>query len=140
MSDDVGLAGRTVIIADDDDLTRGLLRSLLRVAGLEVVAETGTGERTIAAYERLRPEIVCLDIDMPDLNGLEVLSRIRTMSAETIIIMISGETTAENIRKAVEAKADGVIAKPFNTARLTSTIEQSVRKRRAVGGLPQSES
>lgn len=127
--DTAGLRDHTVLIADDDDVTRGMLRSLLRASGLQVVAESASGEQAIAAYRRLRPEIVCLDIDMPGVDGLEVLSQIRALSSEAVVIMISGETTEANTRKAIEAKADGVIAKPFNTARLTQEIERGLRRR-----------
>lgn len=129
-NDAVDLRNRTVLIADDDDVTRGLLRSLLRVSGLQVIAECANGERALAEYRRLRPEIVCLDIDMPGVDGLAALSQIRGLSSETVIIMISGETSEGNTRKAIEAKADGVIAKPFTTARVTGAIERGLRQRR----------
>ncbi len=125
------LAGRTAIVADDDEIVRGLLRALLRVAGLEVLAEANSGERTLAAYRKYRPQIVCLDIHMPGMNGLEVLSEIRKMSAETIILIVSAATTEENTRKAIDEKADGIIAKPFNTSRVTSEIERALRQRAA---------
>lgn len=127
------LSGRTAIIADDDEIVRGLLRALLRVAGLDVVAETANGERTVAAYTKYRPDIVCLDIDMPGTGGLEVLAQIRAMSAETIILIISAETTQENMRKAIEGKADGVIAKPFNTARVAGALERILKQRIDLG-------
>lgn len=125
------LAGRTAIIADDDEIVRGLLRALLRVAGLEVLAEANSGERTLAAYRKHRPQIVCLDIHMPGMNGLDVLSEIRKMSAETIILIVSAATTEENTRKAIDEKADGIIAKPFNMSRVTSEIERALRQRAA---------
>jgi len=123
------VAGQSVLIADDDEIVRGLLRALLRVAGLNVVAEAANGERALAAYRTHRPQIVCLDIDMPGMDGLEVLSQIRSMSAETIVLMISAETTSENTRKAIADKADGIIAKPFNTARVMSEIHRALQQR-----------
>src|SRR5579863_1677228 len=94
----VELRDRSVLLVDDDDVTRGLLRSLLRVSGLRVVGECSSGERALADYQRLRPEIVCLDIDMPGLDGIAVLGRIRELSSDTIVIMISGETSEGNTR------------------------------------------
>ena len=121
-------AGETVLIVDDDEIVRGLLRALLRVAGLDVVAETASGERALAAFRTHRPQIVCLDIDMPDMNGLEVLSRIRAMSAETIVLMVTAETTEENMRQAIADKANGIIAKPFNTARVMEAIRRALQR------------
>ena len=126
---DSTVADQTVLIAEDDEIVRGLLRALLRVAGLNVVAEASNGERALAAYRAHRPQIVCLDIDMPGVNGLDVLSQIRSVSAETIVLMISAETTSENTRKAIADKADGIIAKPFNTARVMSEIHRALRQR-----------
>lgn len=126
---DSTVADQTVLIAEDDEIVRGLLRALLRVAGLNVVAEASNGERALAAYRAHRPQIVCLDIDMPGVNGLDVLSQIRSVSAETIVLMISAETTSENTRKAIADKADGIIAKPFNTARVMSETHRALRQR-----------
>ena len=119
-----------VIVADDDEIVRGLLRTLLRIAGYQVVAETSNGERTLEAYNRYHPDIVCLDIDMPGISGLEVLTRIRALSTTTIIIVISAETTLENTQRALTEKADGFIAKPFNMARVLGEIERILRERR----------
>jgi two-component system, chemotaxis family, chemotaxis protein CheY len=139
MEKSLTLAGRTAIIADDDEIVRGLLRALLRIAGLDVVAETANGERTVAAYTKYQPDIVCLDIDMPGTGGLEALAQIRAMSAETIILIISAETTQENMRKAIEGKADGVIAKPFNMARVASELERILKQRMDPGSQSQPE-
>jgi two-component system, chemotaxis family, chemotaxis protein CheY len=122
-------AENTVLIADDDQIIRDLLRSMLRTAGLQVLAETSTGERTLAAYKLHRPEIVCLDINMPGMSGLEVLREIRALSAETIVVLITGETTQDNVLKAIEGKADGVIVKPFNRARVMAEIARGLRRR-----------
>ena len=129
MEESAALVGRTVIIADDDEIVRGLLRALLRVAGMDVVAETANGERTVAAYTKYHPDIVCLDINMPGTDGLEVLAQIRAMSSEAIILIISADTTRENMRKAIDGKADGVIVKPFNTGRVTSELERILKLR-----------
>jgi len=130
-SRDTDVVGRTVIIADDDQIIRDLLRAILRKAGLQVVAEISTGNRAIAAYKTHRPEIVCLDINMPGMSGLEVLHAIREMSADAIVILISGQTTQDNITQAIEGKADGVIVKPFNSARVTEEIGRALRRRQS---------
>ncbi len=126
---DPAIAERSVIIADDDQIIRDLLRAMLREAGLQVLAESSTGDRAITAYNKYRPQIVCLDINMPGMSGLEVLREIRAMSTEVVIILISGETTQDHLRQAIEAKADGVIVKPFNGARVTAEIGRALRRR-----------
>ncbi len=119
------------MIVDDDDVTRGLLRSLLRTIGLEVLGEAGNGARAMAVIQKHRPQIVCLDIDMPGLSGLDVLAQIRASGRDVVVLMITAMTTEANVRAAMEAKADGVIAKPFSTARVAQEIERALARSRA---------
>jgi DNA-binding response OmpR family regulator len=63
------------------------------------------------------------------MNGLEVLREIRALSAETIVVLITGETTQDNVLKAIEGNADGVIVKPFNRARVMAEIARGLRRR-----------
>lgn len=125
------LKGKTIVIADDDDLTRGLLRSVLRVIGANVVVEVGDGEQALEAVGRLKPQIVCLDIEMPGLSGLEVLTRIRADDAEVIVLMISAASSGANVRQALGARADGFIAKPFSAAKISQEIERALARRAA---------
>ena len=119
---------RTVIIADDDDLTRNLLRNLLRTAGLKVVGEAADGARALEAFQKAKPEIVCLDIEMPELNGLEVLAKIREHDANVIVLMITAATSGDNVRSAIAGRADGIIAKPFNTTKIIGEMERALTR------------
>jgi len=119
---------RTVIIADDDDLTRNLLRNLLRTAGLKVVGEAADGARALEAFQKTKPEIVCLDIEMPELNGLEVLAKIREHDANVIVLMITAATSGDNVRSAIAGRADGIIAKPFNTTKIIGEMERALTR------------
>jgi two-component system, chemotaxis family, chemotaxis protein CheY len=124
------LKDRLVLIADDDELTRNLLRNVLRALGMRIVGDAGDGQRALELFGKAKPEIVCLDIDMPKLSGLEVLARIREQDQIAVVLMISGATTGDNVRGAIAGRADGIIAKPFNTAKIVRELE------RAVGRLP----
>jgi two-component system chemotaxis response regulator CheY len=131
---------RSVVIADDDDITREMLRGVLRAAGLSVVAETGEGTRAVDLYRKLKPDIVCLDIDMPVMSGLDALKQIRENDSSTIVLMITGMATGDNVRDAIEARADGVIVKPFNTAKIVSAIERAMASRKASTAAAKTES
>jgi len=123
---------RSVVIVDDDDVTRHLLRSVLRAAGLNVVGDANDGARALAAYQKLKPEIMCLDIEMPGMTGLEVLAKIREDDADTIVLMITGAATGENVRGAIAARANGIIVKPFNTAKILTEMERAIARKLAV--------
>jgi len=122
--------GMTVLVADDDDVTRGLLRQLLRICHMNVIGEARNGKQALESFRRLRPQIVCLDVQMPEMNGLEVLAAIRSESANTpdapepIVIMITGSATSEVVKGAIAARTDGIIAKPFSAAKIAEEINR----------------
>jgi|SRR5712671_3538976 len=122
---------RTVIVADDDDVTRQLLGSMLRAAGLRVLGEAADGARALQMFQKLKPEIVCLDIEMPEMTGLEVLTKIREGGTQPIVLMITAATSGENVRSAIAGHADGIIAKPFNTAKVIGEMERAFARAKA---------
>jgi two-component system chemotaxis response regulator CheY len=125
------LKNRTVLIADDDVMTRQLLRGVLRAAGLEVVGEAGDGARAMGLFQKLKPQVVCLDIDMPEMNGLEALAKIRESNQEAVVLIVTAAPTGDNVRSAIAAHADGIIAKPFNTAKVVGEIERALNRKHA---------
>jgi two-component system chemotaxis response regulator CheY len=120
----------TVLIVDDDDITRQLLRGILRSAGLQVLAEASDGERALATFQKTNASVICLDIDMPGMSGIEVLIKMRAAGSKAIVLMITGAATGDNVRAAIGAGANGVIAKPFNTAKIIGEIERAVTRLR----------
>lgn len=123
---------RTVFIADDDEVARALLQSMLGAAGLQVVGEAADGQQALADIKRLTPDVVCLDIDMPLMSGLDVLARLRQGNAAAphmIVLLITAAPTAQNVRQAIQACADGVIAKPFNQDKIASEISRAAARK-----------
>ena len=126
----------TVLIADDDGITRHLLRLLLREHRCEVLGEASDGAAVLGLCDTLRPDLLCLDINMPGMSGLDVLRQIRNLYPRTAIVMISASATADNVRTALGNGADGFIVKPFNAASVIDTIKSCVdpQGRRLKGG------
>ena len=120
---------RSVFIADDDDTARGLLRNVIVSAGMEVVGEAADGKQALAEVKRLRPDVVCLDIDMPQMSGLDVLSRLRGINDAMIALIITASPTAQNVREAIQVRADGVIAKPFSQEKISSEINRAAARK-----------
>jgi DNA-binding NarL/FixJ family response regulator len=80
---------RTVLIVDDDAGFRRLVRRVLEGGGFEVVGEAGDGASAFAATEALRPQVVLLDVHLPDANGFEVAERIAETGAGTLVVLTS---------------------------------------------------
>ena len=119
----------TVLVADDDAITRGLLCAVLRNVGMLVQEEARDGAQAMALTQKLRPDVLCLDIEMPGLSGLEALQKLRESDKDTIVLVITGATTAENVRAAISGGADGVIAKPFSAAKLVAEMQRALARR-----------
>lgn len=118
--------GETALIADDDEFFRELLEALLTFAGIEVVAKEPSGDKALLEFLKHQPQMVFLDINMPGVNGLDALSQIKSISPSTLVFVISGETTRENLLKAISDKADAIIAKPFNFAQVIEKVQAAV--------------
>lgn len=119
----------SVVVADDDAITRGLLCAVLRSVGMAIHDEARDGTQALALTQKLRPDVLCLDIEMPGVSGLEALQKLRETDKDTIVLMITGATTADNVRTAIAGGADGVIAKPFSAAKLVAELQRALTRR-----------
>jgi DNA-binding NarL/FixJ family response regulator len=101
-----------VILVDDHSLVRAGIRSLIQnISGVEVIAEANNGRDAIRLIDDLIPDLVLLDIAMPELNGLEVISRISKDNTDTKVIILSMHTNEEYVVQALKAGAAGYLLK-----------------------------
>jgi DNA-binding NarL/FixJ family response regulator len=101
-----------VILVDDHSLVRAGIRSLIQnISGVEVIAEANNGRDAIRLIDELIPDLVLLDIAMPELNGLEVISRISKDNLITRVIILSMHTNEEYVVQALKAGAAGYLLK-----------------------------
>lgn len=112
----------SVLIVDDNDMMRTLLRGILRGNEYDVVGEARNGVVAIDMAERLKPDIVCLDVVMPEKNGLEALGEIKAARPETEVVMITGNADQDTVQESILNGAAGFIIKPFNTARVLDAM------------------
>jgi len=120
----------SVMIVDDNDMMRTILRSILRGEEYDVIGEARNGVIAVDMAERLKPDIVCLDVMMPEMDGLEALGAIKSARPEIQIVMITSNTEPETVQDAIQNGAAGYIVKPFNAARVLDTLEKIVGRRR----------
>ena len=112
-----------VVIADDHPVVREGLRSILvTAADMEVIGEAGTGAEAVAQAQALQPEVMLLDIRMPDGNGLAVLNQIKAVSPDTSVIMVTMHDNSDYISRAVAAGAAGYVLKEANRHDLLTAI------------------
>lgn len=115
---------RTVVVADDSASVRLVLRGLLDDCGLRVVKAVGNGAEAVQAVRALRPAILCLDVNMPVLGGLEALPLIREISPETAVVMVTGCADRDFVARAARLGARGYILKPLRPAYIEGVMRR----------------
>ena len=116
-----------VLVVDDDKLMREVLKAILRSEKFAVSGEASNGQAALSEIERCKPDIVCLDINMEGMSGIEVLKTIRSSHPEIITIMISGDASITTVRDVVSLGAHGYIIKPFNAARIAASLRAAIK-------------
>lgn len=102
----------TVVLVDDHRLVREALRdALARESGVRVVAEVGEGEAAITCVRELRPDVVVLDIGLPDLNGIDVAARIHKLRTPTRIVALSAYSDKRFVTEMLRAGASAFVSK-----------------------------
>lgn len=117
-----------LLVVDDDPAIRRLLRTSLGVQGYRVL-ETGTGREALEAVEREAPEIMLLDLGLPDLDGLEVIRRLRASASKLPIIVLSSRGDEKGKVEALDLGADDYVTKPFGMDELVARIRTALRHR-----------
>ena len=116
-----------VLIADDHALVRTGFRSLLEKLGFQVIGEARNGNEALQMIQSLRPDIVLMDIAMPELNGLEATTRITSEFPNVRVIILSMHATVEYARRAVRAGAAGYLLKDSSAAELDLALQAVAR-------------
>ncbi len=114
-----------VLIVDDYDMTRTLLRIILRGQNFEVVGDATDGQMAVEMCQRLKPDIMLLDVVMPKMNGLEVLAKLKSMNALPLVLMVTSAEEESVVSQAMQSGASGYILKPFNTASVIETLNEA---------------
>lgn len=118
----------SAVIVDDDAHLRALLRVILHAEGWAVSGEAGNGEQAIEQCKALRPDIVCLDVMMPGMSGLDVLVILQQEVPESRVVMITSDASMGTVREALGKGAAGYIVKPFNAKRVADALAQAMRQ------------
>ncbi|CAG9931690.1 response regulator transcription factor [Candidatus Nitrotoga arctica] len=119
----------SVIVVDDDNMMREMLKYILRSEDYPVIGEASNGQDAIALCAKQKPGLVLLDINMPKMDGMQVLEGIRKISPATIVLMVSAEATMNKVHEAIEKGADGFVVKPLNSASVLDKIAMCIERK-----------
>ena len=115
-----------VLVVDDAAFMRKMVTDALVKGGHEVVGEAGNGNEAVARYQELRPEVMTLDITMPEKDGLAALKEIIAMDPQARVVMCSALGQESKVLEAIKAGAKDFVVKPFQPDRVLSAIEKAV--------------
>ncbi|PKO85603.1 MAG: hypothetical protein CVU18_19310 [Betaproteobacteria bacterium HGW-Betaproteobacteria-12] len=114
----------SAVIADDNGSIRLLLKGLLSELGLDIVGQASNGEEAVRAAQTHQPAVLFLDVNMPVLSGLEALPRIRQVSPQTAVVMVTGSASRELVEQAAAGGARGYVVKPVRPAYLEAFVKK----------------
>lgn len=114
----------TVLIADDALFMRSVLRDIVTTVGFTVLGEAGTGLEAVALYDRLRPDVMTMDVVMPDMTGIDAVKKIIEIDSNARILMCSSLGQQVMVKEAIQAGARDYILKPFQAGDVLTAIKK----------------
>jgi two-component system chemotaxis response regulator CheY len=115
---------RKLLITDDALIIRTIIRDTAVEAGWDVVGEATNGQEAIDSYEKLQPDLVTLDIVMPEFDGLHGLRGIRGLNPNAKVVMVSALNQKEMLKEAFKLGATDFVCKPFDRSHLMETLDR----------------
>ncbi len=113
-----------VLIVDDAAFMRMMLKDILTKNGLQVVGEAVNGSEAVDKYKELQPDVVTMDITMPEKDGITAVKEIRAMYPQARIIMCSAMGQQPMVLEAIQAGAKDFVVKPFQPDRVMESIKK----------------
>ncbi|WP_166246173.1 response regulator [Paenibacillus turpanensis] len=123
-----------ILIVDDSNLMRRNLKYLLGNAGHEVIGEASDGAEAYRQYTKLKPDLVTMDITMPNMNGIEAVKKILEFDPQANIVMISALDQKNMVMEAVRAGAKHYIIKPVTDEKIVQTVNQVLSELKGEAG------
>jgi two-component system chemotaxis response regulator CheY len=117
-----GVFMKKILIVDDSRVSRKMLSNMLEKSGFEVVAEAINGKEGYELYAKLSPDVVLMDITMPEMNGLDSMRLIKEHNPDAKVIIISAAGQMEKKEEAMAAGATAFITKPYSNQEIIDTI------------------
>jgi two-component system chemotaxis response regulator CheY len=116
--------GHTVLVCDDAIFMRTMISDILTQAGFNIVGEAETGREAVEKYKQLKPDLVTMDIVMPDMGGIEAVREICRTDPGAKILMCSAMGQQALVVEAVQAGAKDFVVKPFQPSRVLEAVQR----------------
>lgn len=113
-----------ILICDDSILARKQLKDIIKTCGYENFIEAANGEQAVNLYKEHRPQLVFLDIVMPEKDGVQAIHEIRQFDPEAYIIIVSSVGTQSQLKAAIMEGAHDFIQKPYSSAAITRVVNK----------------
>lgn len=121
------MEAKTVLLADDSVFLRTVMKNLLEEHGFRVIEEAENGNEAIEKYRKANPDIVIMDIAMPELDGISAVKGIKAQNEESIVVMCSAKGCLQNVLESIKAGASDFVVKPFQPECIITALEKSIR-------------
>lgn len=118
--------GKKVLIVDDAAFMRMMLKDILTKNGYEVVGEAENGAKAVEKYKEVTPDLVTMDITMPEMDGISALKNIRSIDSNAKVVMCSAMGQQAMVIEAIQAGARDFIVKPFQPDRVLEAVKKVV--------------
>ncbi|GIP36822.1 chemotaxis protein CheY [Paenibacillus sp. J31TS4] len=115
-----------ILVVDDAAFMRMMIRDILGKNGFEVVGEANDGHQAIEKFKELRPDLVTMDITMPEMDGIQALKEIKKVDPNAKVIMCSAMGQQAMVIDAIQAGAKDFIVKPFQADRVLEAIKKTL--------------
>lgn len=117
---------KRILVVDDAAFMRMMIKEILTKNGFEVIGEASDGSEAVEKFKELKPDLVTMDITMPEMDGIAALKEIKKMDANAKIIMCSAMGQQTMVIDAIQAGAKDFIVKPFQADRVIEAITKAL--------------
>ena len=115
-----------ILLVDDEPHIRKYVTLILRQIGTPIIVEAGNGEDAIAAYKRENPDLVLLDVNMPKMDGIEALKKLKEIDPNCVVIMLTSLANRETIEQALELGAANYIRKDTPKDEIAKALNETI--------------
>ncbi|NLI11239.1 MAG: response regulator [Peptococcaceae bacterium] len=122
--------GKRIMLVDDSNFARDMLKDILTKHGYEIAGEARNGREAVELFEQIKPDLITMDIAMPELDGINALNKILAANPAARVIVISSANSREIVKHVVQDGALDFVVKPFTKDRLLKAVDKALARSR----------
>lgn len=123
-----------ILIVDDAPFMRAMLKKIFLENGFEIAGEAANGKEAVELYQELKPDLVTLDMVMPEMGGMEALHAIHSGDPNAKVMIVSAVDQRENLLEAIRSGATEYVVKPFDAQRVLAAVNRALNRSAATVG------